>query len=445
MSLSTFLKPYLPKSLLGRSVLIIVTPLILLQVVSATIFFQNHWSKVGRRLALGVGSEIALVVETMRKTSDPLKKTALFHQAFTTLQLDMHFEPGKVIKDTARLGEGILVSQLTGALNETINKPHRIDAQSEHRFVHIEIQLSDGVLFVTVPRKRLFSTTTYVFVLMMVGTSMLLFGVAMIFMRNQVRPIRKLAQAADDFGMGRDTPRFKPEGAAEVRRAAGAFMSMRNRIKRQIQQRTDMLAGVSHDLRTPLTRMKLQLEMMNASDEDGVLALKSDIADMEHMLDEYLAFVRGEGGEKAVPTNLNAMLNEIVSQSKRKGGVIDLHCEKEILAPLKVNAFKRSMTNFLDNAIRYGGDITIRVGLRGQDDGEAIEIVIDDDGPGIPIERRDDVFKPFVRLDSSRNPETGGVGLGMTIARDAIRGHGGDVTLEEAPGGGLRVKVSVPL
>jgi len=439
MQISTILKPYLPKSLLGRSLLIIVTPLFLLQVVSATIFFQNHWSKVGRRLALGVGGEIGMVINSMRHIQDVEEREILFDRAMASLQLNIHFEAEKVIKDTARLGESILVDQFTKALDESINKPHRIDAASNKRFVHVQIQLAEGVLSVTVPRKRLFSTSTYVFVLMMVGTSVLLFFVAMIFMRNQVRPIRKLAEAADDFGKGRDTPRFKPEGATEVRRAAGAFISMRNRIKRQIQQRTDMLAGVSHDLRTPLTRMKLQLAMMN--DDDGVADLKTDIADMEHMLEEYLAFVRGEGEEKATQTNITDMLSQIAIQARRKGGNIDLHCEVEIIAAVKTNALKRSLTNFVDNAVRYGGNTSIRAALRG----EMVEIVIDDDGPGIPEDKRDEVFKPFVRLDASRNPETGGVGLGMTIARDAIRSHGGEILLEDAPGGGLRVRVSLPV
>ncbi|HEY9081443.1 ATP-binding protein [Magnetovibrio sp.] len=439
MQLSTVLKPYLPKSLLGRSVLIIVTPLILLQVISATVFFENHWNKVGRRLALGVAGEIAVVIEGMRRAPDVLAQQALFRQVEVSLQLDIAFKRGDVLRDTRKLGETILVRQLTGAMDEAVAKPHRIDAQSQDRFVEIDVQLADGVLNVTVPRKRLFSTTTYVFVLWMAGTSMLLFAVAMVFMRNQVRPIRRLARAAKDFGMGRDTPRFKPEGATEVRRAAGAFIAMRNRLKRHIQQRTDMLAGVSHDLRTPLTRMKLQLEMMG--DVDGVADLKTDIADMEHMLEEYLAFARGEGGETAVDFSLSDMLSEIVGQARRKGAAIDLHSEGDIRAPIKPNALKRALTNLVENSIRHGQHISIRSGVRG----ETVEIVIDDDGPGIPEDKRADVFKPFVRLDTSRNPVTGGVGLGMTIARDVIRGHGGEIELEDAPGGGLRVRVSLPV
>ncbi|MCR4376942.1 MAG: ATP-binding protein [Rhodospirillales bacterium] len=439
MALSTMLKPYLPKSLLGRSVLIIVMPLILLQVISATVFFENHWNKVGRRLALDVAGEIALLIDVARDTADGAELDTLFKRAALMLQLEVSYEPGAVLSNTDKFGESILVGQLTAAMNEVVNRPHRIDADTQDRFVEIDVQLAEGVLNVVVPNKRLFSTTTYVFVLWMAGTSMLLFGVAVIFMRNQVRPIRRLAQAANDFGMGRDSPKFKPEGASEVRRAAVAFIAMRNRIKRHIQQRTDMLAGVSHDLRTPLTRMKLQLAMMGET--SGVDELNSDVLDMEHMLEEYLAFARGEGGEKVVEANLSEMLGEIVAQARRKGGAIDLHTEGDIVAPVRVNALKRALTNLVDNSVRHADHISIRLRLRG----EMAECVIDDDGPGIPADKREEVFKPFFRLDTSRNSQTGGVGLGMTIARDAIRGHGGDVVLDDAPGGGLRVKVILPL
>ena len=439
MTLSTILKPYLPKSLLGRSVLIIVMPLILLQIISATIFFENHWNKVGRRLALSVTSEIAFMIEELRDVRDVDRREEILTRIYATMQLEATYQPGAVLTSTEKIGEGILVGQLTNAMDEMVNRPHAIDADADEDFVRLDVQLADGVLSVTLPRKRLFSTTTYVFVLWMVGSSMLLFGVAYVFMRNQVRPIRRLARAARDFGMGRDSPRFKPEGATEVRRAATAFIAMRNRIKRHLQQRTDMLAGVSHDLRTPLTRMKLQLAMMGEA--DGIDDLKSDIADMEYMLDEYLAFVRGEAGEEAQDTDLSELLGEVVAQARRKGGTLDLHAEGALIAPVKVNALKRALTNLIDNSLRHAENVTVRLGARG----EMAECLIDDDGPGIPEEKREDVFKPFVRLDASRNPKTGGVGLGMTIARDAIRGHGGDVQLEDAPGGGLRVKVSLPL
>ncbi len=440
MAVKNFLKPYLPKSLLGRSVLIIVMPLVLLQVVTATIFFENHWNKVGRRLALGVSGDISYVIEAMSKYQDPAMNQWMFGQASSKMNLIFNMRADDVIHPP-NVDNSRMVQMLTAALTSQIRKPFSIDSQSDDRNVTVEIQLGSDVLSVVVPNKRLFSTTTYVFVMWMVGTSLLLFGVATIFMKNQVRPISRLASAADAFGTGRDTPNFKPEGASEVRQAASAFIAMRDRIRRHIQQRTDMLAGVSHDLRTPITRMKLQLEMMGEGNGDDAAHLKSDIADMEHMLDEYLAFARGEGAEQPVLCNVSALLNDIATQARRKGAAIDLHTEGEIEATIRPNALKRALTNLIDNAVRYAENITVRAGLR--DTG--LEIVIDDDGPGIPEAQREEVFRPFYRLDGSRNPKTGGVGLGLTIALDAIRAHGGEITLLDAPGGGLRVKVSLPV
>jgi two-component system osmolarity sensor histidine kinase EnvZ len=273
----------------------------------------------------------------------------------------------------------------------------------------------------------------------MVGTSMLLFGVATIFMRNQVKPIRRLAVAADNFGKGREVTHFKPEGAAEVRQAAAAFIAMRDRIQRQISQRTAMLSGVSHDLRTPLTRIKLQLALLKSGPE--VEALEADVTEMERMLEGYLAFVRGEGAEAPQPTNLTQLLSETVAQARRNGGIIDLHTEGDLTVPLRPNAFRRCLTNLIENAMRYAHHVWVRAGTRG----DAIEITIDDDGPGIPSDKREEVFKPFLRLEGSRNPETGGVGLGLTIARDVVRSHGGEIILADSPNGGLRARVRMPI
>ncbi len=437
MRLSTVLKPYLPKSLLGRAVLIIVTPLVLLQLVTTVIFFENHWSKVSRRLAQGVAGDIALIIEQMPKYQQTDELQDLYRRAQTNFQLTFKYYPGEVIANSNKQS-GLMETSLTRALENHIKKPFSLNSESD-RFVIVHIQLGQGVLEITVPNKRFFSTTTYVFVMWMVGTSLLLFGVAVIFMKNQVRPISRLATAAEDFGKGRDSKKFKPEGALEVRQAASAFIAMRNRLKRHIQQRTDMLSGVSHDLRTPITRMKLQLEMMKAG--DGTDELKSDISDMEHMLDAYLAFARGEGSEKQASASISEMLNQIVTQIRRKGAMIDLHSEGDLDATIRKGTLKRALTNLVENAARYGENITIRAGKREN----GIEIIIDDDGPGIPDEMREEVFRPFYRLDASRNPETGGVGLGMTIARDAVRGHGGEIGLSDAPGGGLRVTVLLPL
>jgi two-component system osmolarity sensor histidine kinase EnvZ len=266
-----------------------------------------------------------------------------------------------------------------------------------------------------------------------------LLGIATVFMRNQVRSVRKLAAAADSFGKGRDVPNFKPEGAVEVRQAAQAFKLMQDRIKRQMRQRTEMLAGVSHDLRTPLTRMKLQLAMLG--EVDGRAELEEDVAEMEQMVEGYLAFVRGEGGEASVPTDLASLVEDVVARYRREGREMDLHVEDTLVMTLKPKAMARVLSNLIGNAHRYGGHVWVRVGRRP----DAAEVIIDDDGPGIPVESREQVFKPFFRLERSRNLATGGVGLGLTIARDIVRGHGGEVLLEDSPLGGLRARVRLPL
>ncbi len=434
------IKEYLPHSLLGRSLLIIVIPLILLQLVSATVFYENHWNKVSQRLARNLAGDIAAVIELIGRNPTASSASQVFDLAANTMAMRIDFENGKILKNVPEQRRGGIVDRmLIRAMDEAVKKPFTVSTDKIEKHVVIAVQLSGGVLNIVTNRKRLFSSTTYIFVLWMVGTAMFLFGIATIFMRNQVRPIRRLAAAADNFGKGRDAPRFKPEGATEVRLAAAAFISMRDRIQAQIGQRTDMLAGVSHDLRTPLTRMKLQLEMLG--DDGAVSDLKGDILEMEQMLEAYLAFARGEGDEAPKPTNLTHMLEEIAGQARRNGAQIDLHTEGNIVVPVRPNAFRRCVTNIVENADRYGEHVSIRAGQRD----DAVEIVVDDDGPGIPDDAREDAFKPFFRIDNSRNPETGGVGLGLTIARDVMRGHGGDINLDGSPAGGLRARLTLPL
>ncbi len=441
------LKAVLPRGLLGRSLLILVTPLILLQLVSAYVFFGTHWDVVTRRLATGLAGDIGAVTDMMRLFPGPANRATIFAVAATAMDLQLTLREGDILEKTGMLGAASkLTNNLTGfsleynllgALAERVGRPVFIDAQSREREVVVEVQLEDGVLEVSASRKRLYSPTTTIFVLWMVGTSLLLFGIATIFMRNQVRAVRRLAAAADSFGKGRDVPNFKPEGAAEVRQAASAFARMRDRIMRQVDQRTEMLAGVSHDLRTPLTRMKLQLSMMSGEETEELL---QDVADMERMVEGYLAFARGEGSEKMEPTDLVALVEDVVGKLRRDGGVIDLHCEEDLLLPLRPHAVSRCLTNLVANAVRYGGHVAVRAGRRG----DTAEVIIDDDGPGIPHDKRDDVFKAFLRLEGSRNPATGGVGLGLTIARDVARSHGGNVLLEDSPLGGLRARLRLP-
>jgi two-component system osmolarity sensor histidine kinase EnvZ len=433
------IKRFLPRSLLGRSLLIIVTPLVILQLVSALVFYETHWDKISLRLARGVAGDIASIIEVLHQQPDPEKHNWIFNVAAANMDMVASLRDSEILPNAEMEPDGRMERILSRAMREYVGKPFQIDTEALDRHVIIDVQLTDAVLRVITTRKRLFSSTTYVFVLWMVGTSMILFGVATIFMRNQVKPLRRLALAADNFGMGRDVEGFKLEGATEVRQAASAFLVMRERIMRQISQRTEMLAGVSHDLRTPLTRMKLQLALHDA--DDGVNELKEDVDEMEHMLDGYLAFARGEGAESPTPTNLNVLLDEVAAQARRKGGVVDQHTEGEITLPLRPNAFKRCVTNLVDNALRYAGHVSVRAGRRG----DAVEITVDDDGPGIPVDKRDEVFKPFFRLEGSRNPVTGGVGLGLTIARDVIRSHGGDIILGDAPNGGLRARLRLPL
>lgn len=429
----------MPRSLLGRSLLIIVMPLVLLQVVSAYIFYESHWDTLRWRLARNLAGDIAILVDATTTFPDqPGSDWALQRAAFH-LGIFGSFRRGEVLDEDARADARDAEPELYRALAEHLTTPYRIVIDDDRNQVMVDVQIPGGVLYMVTSGKRLFSTTVYGFVLWMVGTSILLFSVAFIFMRNQVKPILRLARAAEDFGKGRDVPRFKPEGAREVRQAATAFLAMRDRISRHISQRTDMLSGVSHDLRTPLTRMKLQLEMMGS--DDGVDALKDDVVQMERMLEGYLAFARGQGAERAEPTQLGPVLEDVVREARRHGAVIDLRCERGLMISVRPLAFRRILSNLVDNALRHA----TRVWLRADRAGDAIQVVVDDDGPGIPAKRRDEAFKPFVRLDESRNPVTGGVGLGLTIARDLARGHGGDVALEDSPMGGLRVRLRLPM
>ncbi|MPY68576.1 MAG: HAMP domain-containing protein [Alphaproteobacteria bacterium] len=433
------LKRFLPHSLLGRSLLIIVTPLILLQIVSAWIFYDRHWDTITRRLTSAVAGEIASVIDARRNFPGPENQRWLFYSAGANLGLRIAFRGDDILPNQLAEGrDGTLEEQLANALRERVRRPFHLDTLSAAREVRIQVQLPDGVLDVVVDRERLFSSTTYIFVMWMVGTSMVLFAVAMIFMRNQIRPIRRLAAAVDSFGKGRDAPDFKPEGATEIRQAANAFTRMRERIQNAITQRTEMLAGVSHDLRTPLTRMKLQLALLG--DRPETEELKYDVVEMEKMVEEYLAFARGESAEKMVESDIAALLAEVVNGARYEDAVITLDASGALTVPLRPNAFKRCIVNLVGNAAAYAN----RIAIDATRNGEVVSIVVDDDGPGIPEDQREAVFKPFFRLDSSRNRETGGTGLGLAIARDVVRAHGGDLTIEDSPMGGVRARLRLP-
>ena len=435
-----WIKNFLPRSLLGRSVLIIVTPLVLLQLVSTWIFYDRHWETVTRRLAAGVAGDISSVIDNLRNYPGIENQRWVFYSAASNMGLRVSFRPDDILSNTPdRSGSQQLDRLLGNALRERVRRPFILDSQSSRREVRVQVQLPDGVMDVTVDRERLFSSTTYIFVMWMVGTSLVLFAVAMMFMRNQVRPIRRLARAVDNFGKGRDVPDFKPEGASEIRQAAAAFNVMRDRIQRTISQRTEMLAGVSHDLRTPLTRMKLQLAMLG--NHDAAREMSADVAEMEKTVEEYLSFARGESAETVVECDIGAILRDVARNAPAGEEPIAVDAETPLNIPVRPNAFKRAVTNLVNNGLLYGGNVSI-VARRGD---EAVEITVDDDGPGIPESEREEVFRPFYRLDSARGPDTAGTGLGLTIARDVLRAHGGDLTIEVAPAGGARARMRLPV
>lgn len=443
------LRRMMPRGLLGRSLLILVVPMVLLQVVTSLVFYDRHWDTVMRRLASGIAGDIAMVMELLHRFPEDEDRTWIFNMARRDFSLRVAVEAGGVLPNTENtFGGDALEEAMATSLAERISRPVVIEAGILDRDLRIHIQLSEGVLHIVAPRKRLFSSTTYIFVMWMVGTSMLLIGIATVFLSRQVRSIRRLAVSADGFGKGRDLPPIKPEGAREVRQAAQAFNVMRERIRRMLGQRTEMLAGVSHDLRTPLTRMKLQLAMMG--DSDDIRDLNADVAEMQRMIEGYLAFARGEGTEAVRETDLAGLVQDVVARMRRDGDAdrIELRplpaqaADGGLVLPLRHNAMERCLTNLIANALRYGTHVRVTMTVHKQ----RVDLTVEDDGPGIPEAQREDVFKPFFRGEPSRNVRTGGTGLGLSIALDVARVHGGDISLgESADLGGLKAEVRLPL
>ncbi|HEY3911622.1 MAG TPA: ATP-binding protein [Stellaceae bacterium] len=433
-----WVKRLLPRTMFGRSLLIVVMPLILLQAIATWIFYDRHWAAISWRLASGVAGDIALTIEAIDLAHATAATDKLLRRGGALTDLGFVLDRGAHLPPPSPPSGTLLDDQLNQAMASRVGRAWRIDGLDDPRGPRIEVQLAQGVLTAEVPWDRLYSSTTYIFVMWMVGSSLVLLAVATLFLRNQVKSLRRLAAAADGFGKGRPVPFFKIEGALEIRQAAVAFMTMRERIQRQIRQRTQMLAGVSHDLRTPLTRMKLALAILG--DDPAVEELKSDVAEMEHMVHGYLDFVRGEGSEAPVEADIALLLDDVAAAVRREGTQLSLALPDEYEMPVRPNALKRCLANLIGNARLHGTHVWLSA-VPGPD---GIDILVDDDGPGIPPGDRDRVFRAFVRLDRSRNRSTGGVGLGLTIARDVARGHGGDVRLETSPQGGLRARVHLP-
>ncbi len=436
-------KRYLPKSLFARALLILVLPTLLIQIVTAYIFFERHWDNITHYMSSSLAGEISFFVKQLKAAPETQKPLVVGGFEVST-NMKVSFEDRESF-NARKSSDDFPEFQLV--LRNKIKEEFTIRKIKDGSYIEIRILFPAQTLKITVNSKRLESRTTTIFIAWMLGASSLFLCIAIIFLRNQIRPITRLAKAADNFGRGVDTPDFRPHGATEVRKAARAFIVMRERIRRQLRTRTDMLAGISHDLRTPLTRMKLQLAMLPddiAGREDmreAIIELNDDVQQMQHMINEYLDFARDEGREEAVRLYLHELLEDVVSDYLRMQQDVTLTIENRPEIDLRISSCRRMLHNLIDNALRYGKrcHLTLRTA------GSYAEIMIDDEGAGIPEEKRDEVFKPFIRLEPSRNIKTGGVGLGLTIARDVILAHGGNIDLAASPSGGLRVLIRLPL
>jgi two-component system osmolarity sensor histidine kinase EnvZ len=433
----------IPRSLFWRSFLITVIPLLILQLLLTFVFYNRHWDTVTRWLAFGVASEVALLAEMIEAEADTVARAELIERAARNTDLGVVLLQGERLEDAIADANidtdvGHIDNKILEAFAERLHYPFAVDLRPERLDrVAVYVQIEPGVLRVMAARKRVTSTTAWLLFGWMVGGSIVLTAIAIYFMRLQVRPIRLLARAADSFGKGRDVGDFKLRGATEIRQAAHAFNLMRHRILRHISQRTEMLAAVSHDLRTPLTRMKLELELMGSDDDPVLAGLRQDVEEMSKLVEVYLGFARGEGRESVEPTDLAPILESMRQRAERNGVALEIRLDRPIVLPLRPTAFHRCLSNLVDNACRYARWI----GISAERTEEGVEIAIEDDGPGIPEAYREKVFEPFFRIEEGSD---GGTGLGLTIARDVILGHGGDMRLDQSCRGGLKALLRMP-
>lgn len=434
-----WLRHWLPTGLYTRSLLIIILPMVLLQAVVAAVFMERHWQLVTERLSAAVTRDIAAIIELIETDPEKDDYQRVINIAREKLDLSVYIEP-KTELPPARPQPffSILDSILADQIKAQIGRPFWIDTYGNGSLVEIRIQLNDKTLRIFTRRNQTYASNTHIFLVWMVGASLVLLGISILFLRGQIRPILALAKAAESFGRGQKITAYSPKGADEVRRAGLAFILMRERIERQMEQRTAMLNGVSHDLRTILTRFKLQLAL--ASDNPDLEGLDKDVDDMQSMLEAYLAFARDDAEEDVGTLEVEPLLQKLQSDFRMVGKTMTFQLNGVSHLSVRPNAFSRLIGNLSANAQRYAN--TLSVELRRAP--RSVSLVFDDDGPGIPPESREDVFKPFFRLDEARNLNASGTGLGLSIVRDIARSHGGDVTLDDSPLGGLRVIVKIP-
>lgn len=451
------LKKFLPRSLYGRFLLIIITSSLVVQVVSIYVFYYSHLDMISKHMARGIVEEMVFIEKSVNKPG----YRKLLQDLSENTGLHFSFESRRRLKKKKIADSSWKKNQIYKYVNPLIDPYNRFKSELEsHGFksyeifenpedddlIIVKVQTRQGILSFDVPIKRIASSSSHVFTFWMILTAFITAYISIIFLKNQIRSIRQLREAAEKFGRGQNVVDFRPSGSEEIRSLGISFIKMKERVLRQIKQRTDMLSGVSHDLRTPLTRMKLQLEMM--SQNDDIQDLKSDIQDMERLVEEYLDFARSDDKEGANQVKIHNFLQERIinyygKMNKMIEAKIELSSNLEIA--VKKLALKRALTNLVDNAFNYGN----KVQLVAKISHENLIIKIEDDGPGIPTQERNNVLKPFYRLDSSRNLDkktaSGGSGLGLAIAADAITSHGGHIKLYDSPLGGLGVAIYIPI
>ena len=430
------LRNILPKSIFWRVFLIIILPIVVMQIVVAYFFFNAHWARVTSSLSDSVAADVAVAVELFREMPTQENAEKLDVLLRPDMELSVVLRPGDVLPTSNRNSFfSNLDKTLRRSLQDTIEEPFWFDTTRYPNHVDIRVKVDQGVLRFIAARERVFAPTGFVFIFWMITATVVLSLISIFFIRRQSDPIRELADAAASFGKGQDISGYKPRGASEVRMAGQSFLKMQQRIRRHLEQRTLMLAGVSHDLRTPLTRLKLQLAMQD--DTDDMRAARRDLDEMEAMLNGYLDFARGMGAEK--PETL--WLSDFMSQVMKGHEDVTLHPYDDQEISVRPIMLRRAIGNLINNAKKYGTSCEVTI----ETTSNSIFFNVDDDGPGIPEAQRSEVFKAFQRLDEARNQNIEGIGLGLSIAQDIAQLHGGKVLLSDSPKGGLKAVLRLPL